>query len=124
MNDLSDIGLLRRQFRDVHSVVSRLDTQTRKLFEPSAPPRPAGLTARLAACHLIARARHSETETVGRQYFGGDNELAQLITMKSATGPAMSSVAGWAAELSTAATQDVAQNLLPATVLSQLRQLI
>jgi hypothetical protein len=58
MNDLSsDIGLLKREFRDTRSVLSRLDHQTRKLFEPSA--RPA--VARFAACQLIARTekRHS-----------------------------------------------------------------
>jgi hypothetical protein len=33
MNDYSDIGLLKRSFRDVHSVVSRLDTQMRRLVE-------------------------------------------------------------------------------------------
>jgi hypothetical protein len=43
MNDLSDIGLSKREFRDVHSVVSRLDHQVRRLVEPQPLRRPAGL---------------------------------------------------------------------------------
>jgi hypothetical protein len=36
MNDLSStVGLMRRELRDAHAVLSRLDHQTRKLFEPA-----------------------------------------------------------------------------------------
>ena len=50
MNDLlSTVGLMRREFRDVHAVVSRLDHQMRKLIDarPSLD-RPGGLVARSA----------------------------------------------------------------------------
>jgi hypothetical protein len=54
MNDLSEIGLLKREFRDVHSVVSRLDQQVRRLVEPVAMRRPGGAARR--RCAHIARA--------------------------------------------------------------------
>jgi hypothetical protein len=57
------------------------------------------MVARFAACKLIARAEKRHPEDVGRQYFGADHELGQLITMKAATTPAQTTVAGWAAEL-------------------------
>jgi hypothetical protein len=52
MNDLSsDVGLLKRQFRDVHSVVSRLD---RHGFRPNRPS-PQQLFARMAARYVLGR---------------------------------------------------------------------
>jgi len=53
-NLTANFGLLKHEFRDVHAVVSRLDTQVRRLVEPVAIHRPAGLVARYAACTLIA----------------------------------------------------------------------
>ena len=47
-DDYSDIGLLKRSFRDVHSVVSRLDTQMRRLIEPTTIDRPGGLAIELS----------------------------------------------------------------------------
>jgi hypothetical protein len=56
MNDLSaDIGLLRREVRDVRALANNIDHQTRKLFEPRAR-RAGGLCARLATIALIASA--------------------------------------------------------------------
>ncbi len=48
MNDLPDIGLLRRELRDVRAVAANIDHRTRQLFEPRALRRPGGLCARLA----------------------------------------------------------------------------
>ena len=53
-NITTSFGLVRREFRDVHAVVSRLDHQVRRLIEPAAIHRPGGLVARYAACKLIA----------------------------------------------------------------------
>jgi hypothetical protein len=54
MNDFSpDIGLLRREFKDVRALVRNIDHRTRRLVEPSAVHRPAGLAARRAAINLI-----------------------------------------------------------------------
>jgi hypothetical protein len=74
--------LVRREFRDVHAVVSRLDTQVRRLVEPRALPRPGGLVARLAACQLIARAEKRHAIDVSRQYFADDRDLAHLMSSK------------------------------------------
>jgi hypothetical protein len=50
MNDLSStVGLMRREFRDVHSVVSRMDHQVHRLVEPRAMSRPAGAVRCLQA---------------------------------------------------------------------------
>jgi hypothetical protein len=58
---------------------------------------------------------------VARQHFADDRELGQLIAMKAAIAPAQTGVTGWAAELAAITIADVADNLLPATALSQLR---
>jgi hypothetical protein len=86
-----------------------------------ALPRPGGLVARLAACHLIAHREKRQPEDVAKQYFGGDRDLAHLVELRGAVTPAMTGVAGWAAELAATVVQDVADNLLPASVLAQLR---
>ena len=44
-NLTANFGLVRREFRDVHAVVSRLDHQVRRLVEPRAMSRPAGLVS-------------------------------------------------------------------------------
>jgi hypothetical protein len=124
MNDLSsDIGLLKRQFRDVHAVVSRLDTQTRKLFEPVAAPRPAGLTARFAACCLIAKLERRTAADVAKQSFADDRDLQHLIELRAASGPATTTQATWAAELIGVTVADIAQNLLPTSTFAQLRSM-
>ncbi len=45
-NLTASFGLVRREFRDVHAVVSRLDHQVRRLSEPQAPERPGGRVTR------------------------------------------------------------------------------
>jgi hypothetical protein len=75
MNDLSDIGLLKREFRDVHSVVSRLDTQVRRLVEPQPLRRPACICARLGAVALLARAQKRKPADVAKQAFADDREI-------------------------------------------------
>jgi hypothetical protein len=122
MNDLSStIGLMRREFRDAHAVLSRLDHQTRKLFEPSARPRPGGLVARLAAIQLIAARERCKPNDIARKHFADDRDLAHLIELKAAVTPAQTTVATWAAELAVDVVQDIADNLLPQSALAQLR---
>ncbi|MEH2560213.1 hypothetical protein V1286_007742 [Bradyrhizobium algeriense] len=88
-NITASFGLVRREFKDVHAVVSRLDTQVRRLAEPRARPRPpGGLVARLAACHLIAHKEKRRPADVCRQHFADDRDLANLIELKGAVTPA------------------------------------
>jgi hypothetical protein len=47
-NITASFGLVRREFKDVHAVVSRLDTQVRRLAEPRARPRPGGAARRVS----------------------------------------------------------------------------
>jgi hypothetical protein len=98
-NIIASFGLVRREFKDVHAVVSRLDIQVRRLAQPRARPRPGGLVARLAACHLIAHKEKRRPAGVCRQHFAVDRDLANLIELKGAVTPAQTTVATWAAEL-------------------------
>jgi hypothetical protein len=80
-NLTASFGLVRREFRDVHAVVSRLDTQVRRLVEPQARPRPGGLVARFAACQLIAQSEKRRPADVAKQHFADDRDLAHLIEL-------------------------------------------
>ena len=100
MNDLSsDIGLLKRQFRDVHSVVSRLD---HKLTEPAAiHPSPQHLVSKVLACHLLGRARTKPAAAIAAEVYGNDPDLLKALAApgmvgKAASGPAMTTVAAFA----------------------------
>jgi hypothetical protein len=97
-NITASFGLVRRELKDVHAVVSRLDTQVRRLAQPRARPRPGGLVAHLAACHLIAHKEKRRPAGVCRQHFADDRDLANLIELKGAVTPAQTTVATWAAE--------------------------
>lgn len=77
-NLTANFGLLKREFRDVHAVVSRLDTQVRRLVEPVAIHRPAGLVGRYAACTLIALKAKRSPEAIATQHFAADRDLARL----------------------------------------------
>jgi hypothetical protein len=57
----ASFGLVKREFRDVHSVVSRMDHQMRRLFEPGARSRPGGLVAQFAAVELLVRSARAPT---------------------------------------------------------------
>ena len=109
-----DIGLFRRELRDVRAVVANIDHRTRKLIEPVAIHRPAGLVARYAACKLIAIKEKRSADDVAKQHFAADRDLSHLIELKGAVSPAMTGVAGWASELAATVVVDVATNLLPA----------
>jgi hypothetical protein len=109
-NLTANFGLLKREFRDVHAVVSRLDTQVRRLVEPVAIHRPAGLVARYAACTLIALKAKRSPEAIATQHFAADRDLARLIELKAAVTPAMTGVAGWASELAAVVVVDIATN--------------
>jgi hypothetical protein len=124
MNDFtSTLGLLRREFRDTHAVVSNIDLRTRRMVEPRSIARPGGLVARLCACAVLSRTERVPLDDIVKRHFGRDAELAQLLTMKTATGPAMTSGTGWATELVTDVVMDIVNNLLPDTALAQLTRL-
>ena len=83
-NITASFGLVRREFRDVHAVVSRLDHQLRRLIEPAAIHRPAGLVARYATCKLIALKEKRSAEAIAKQHFAADRDLGHLIELKGA----------------------------------------
>jgi hydrogenase maturation factor HypE len=87
-----DIGLFRRELRDVRAVVANIDHRTRKLIEPVVIHRPAGLVARYAACKLIAIKEKRTPEAIAKQHFADDRDLAHLIELKAAVTPAMTTV--------------------------------
>jgi hypothetical protein len=100
MNDLSfdTVGLFRRELRDVRAVGANIDHRTRKLIEPVAIHRPAGLVARYAACKLIAHKEKRTPEAIAKQHFAADRDLAHLIELKAAVTPAMTTVKPAAAD--------------------------
>ena len=117
----ASFGQVRREVKDTHALVARLDTQMRSFAEPSALPRPAGLTARFAACCLIAKLERRQPADVAKQSFSDDRDLQHLIELRAASGPATTTQATWAAELIGITVADIAQNLLPTSTLAQLR---
>ncbi len=84
-NLTASFGLVKREFRDVHSVVSRMDHQMRRLFEPRARSCPGGLVARFAAVELLAPAetparRRGETAFRRRSCAGTPTGCAKMWT--------------------------------------------
>jgi HK97 family phage major capsid protein len=125
MNDLSStVGLMRREFRDVHSVVSRMDHQVRKLVDGrAAPDRPGGLIARSALCHVLGHLQGRDADEIARELFGTDRDLDRLMTLRAAVNPANTTVATWAAELAQTIIVDIADRLIPESAYVQLRRL-
>jgi hypothetical protein len=125
MNALSPdtVGLMRREFRDVHAVVSRMDSQVRQLVGGRAGlDRPGGLVARAAVCAVIGHAQSRTDDDIQRELFPQDRELASMV-LRAVASPANSTVATWAAELVQTITQDVSDRLIPQSVLIRLRAL-
>jgi hypothetical protein len=124
MDDLTTIAKdTRRISKDARSAISVVHQQVERLIEgvASGPHRPAGLTARFAACQLLARSEKRHASDVAKQHFRDDRDLSRLIELRSAMTPAQTTVATWAAELAAVVVQDIADSLLPASALAQLR---
>jgi len=120
VNDLNaEVGLLKRQVRDVQSVTGNVQHLVRKLIEIREPDaRPGGLCVRSAVSSWFAHlGRHSEART----HFAGDRDLDRLSEFRSAVTPAMTTVPTWAAELASTVTGDLADRLIPQSVFTQLR---
>lgn len=68
MNDITaEIGLLKRQVRDVQSVTGNVQHLLRRLIEGGSTPRRDGsLVVRLAASQLIARAERRPAAAVAQ----------------------------------------------------------
>lgn len=123
----SDAGLMRRQFRDMHSMISRLDQQSRS-NEPARIPNPRALLGKLLTCYAISQKNDEPVARTAAEIYGNSPLLLQAlarpgsIVNKAASAPAMTSVAGWAQELATPAVLDVSflQLLAPTSVYSQL----
>jgi hypothetical protein len=108
---IEEIGLLKRQFRDVHSVVSNIDHRTRNLTTPAAIPSADALLSKALTCHALAGLRHTDQAPVSAAAVAAEvyksnyavvGALARpgAIVSKAASAPAMTTVPGWAAELS------------------------
>jgi len=126
MNDLSsEVGLLKRQVRDVQSVTGNVQHMLRKLVDgrASAFDRPGGLVARAATCAVLGHIQKCGSDAVARAHFATDRELDRLLTLKAAVSPASSTVATWAAELAQTVTVDLADRLIPESVFVRLRGL-
>jgi hypothetical protein len=126
MNDISsDIGLLRREVRDVRGIVANLDNRSRKA--ESAAIHPQQLLARTLTCHAIGRQRARPAAAVAAETYGNDPALLKALASpglvgKAASGPAMTSDAAWAGTLAQAGTSDTGflQMLTPNSIYAQL----
>lgn len=118
MNDLShEIGLARRELRDCRSLVQNLDRRVIKWIEggDAEPQRDGSLVARGIACKLIGRIENKSAAQIAAERWPYDTVL------RSAVAPAMTGVAGWAAEVLGVVITDIADRMLGASVFSQLR---
>ena len=109
MNDISDIGLLKRQVRDVQSVAANIQHFVRKLVEPPTvlvDPLIGALT-----CAFVAKMRRQPPDAVLLQRYNNNARIGAVL--RAATQPAMTNVSGWAAEL---AASSVGPMLLGAPV--------
>ena len=117
MNDLNhERGILRRQIKD--DVINHFRAQ-----RSSRPPQQ--LLSRVLACHLIGRRKTCAPARVCAETYGNDAALLEALARpgwigRSAMTPAMTGVAGWAAELATVGGLDFWQTLAPASIYAQL----
>ena len=121
MKDLShEIGLLRREVRDCRSISGNVDHKLTRLIEgadgAARPRRDGSLVVRLVACRLLALPHNRRAAAVAQEIWPTDMQL------RAATAPAMTGTAGWAAELVSTMTADIADRLLPPSVFSRLRE--
>lgn len=116
---MDDLAQIYRVAKDVRSALGNLDYRVSKLLDRDGarPSRDGGsLVARMATCAVVSRVEKRSPAAVAGQYFGGD------AVLRAATGPAIATQAGWAAELVGPIVEDIATNLLPESALLQLRQ--
>jgi Phage capsid family len=126
MNDHTEtldhrVGLMSRQLRDVNALCGNIQHIVRSLREPRASPRPGGLVARYAVCAVKAFLELRTPESVAREFYPTDRELGQLVA-RTVSSPAASTPAAWAGELLAITVADILTNILPESVLRQLRQ--
>lgn len=119
MNDITHtLGLLRSEVRDARAIASNLDYKFTRLVEGAGGnggPRDGSLVIRAIACRLLSHIRHQAAAEVAGSFWPRD------LKLRSAVAPAMTTVAGWAAELVGSMVADIADRLLPPSVFSQLR---
>jgi len=129
MNDLSaDIGLLKRQVRDVQSVAGNIQNHLRKLDQPQrARPSPQHLFARAMCCYVLGMRQTRAPAAIAGEVFGNDAALLNGLARpgaigKSVTNPANTTTAAWAGELvgTGIADLDLLQLLSPQSVYAQL----
>jgi hypothetical protein len=96
-----------RVLSDIQSRIASLDASVTAARR--AQPRP-GLTARVVVARLLARSERSEAHDIAAQHGPRDHEL------RAAVAPAMTGVAGWAAELTSTVIADVSSTLLGPSV--------
>jgi hypothetical protein len=121
MNDLSSdtVGMLRRELRDTRALAANIDHKLRKLIEPApARLRPRDHLVRAAVVRLIAKETKQSFDDILAQRFHGD-AVTPLILQRAAMSPAITTGAGWAAELAGTAVADFFSSL-PAGAYAQL----
>jgi hypothetical protein len=126
MSNLSSdtVGLMRREFRDVHSVVSRMDHQLRRLTGDGRATinRAGGLVVRAGLCSLLGHLRGQDADQIARELFPVDRDLDRLMQFRAVASPTNTTVTGWAAELVQTVVGDIGDRLIPESIFVRLAQ--
>ena len=92
---------------------SNMDHKLRQVLDGGARASRPGIVARFAACSVISRVTNQPIDGVAKQHFPGDRDLAALITMKTASPPAMTTVPAWGGEYVADHRRRYCDHLLP-----------
>jgi len=90
---------------------TRLPEQPFRKQEPPLPIPEGNLFRRLVTARALALFRKTNTHEVALSLWPSDKTLATIISLKAASAPAMTTVAGWAQELSQRLVADTAEAL-------------
>jgi hypothetical protein len=117
------VGLLRREFRDVHAIVSNIDRRSRQPSHAGSSPR--AILVRVACCHALAARHKSVAARIAAEVFGNDRAVLDGLAVpgaitKAAIAPAQTTVAGWASELAGGIAVGPFATLAPSSIYAQL----
>lgn len=86
----------------------------------STAEQPFDLLVKLAVCHLLSHGARVPIEQIKMQRYRDRDDLDAVIKAATTTNPALTSVAGWAAELVSDAMLDMMTSLVPVSVYAAL----
>lgn len=95
-----------------------LQTSEKRIVAASGRERPMDVLIKMAVCHFQAHATRQPLEVVRAIRYPERDDIAEVV--KAVTNPAITTVAGWAAELVQTGIDDLVEALKPVSVYGQL----